>query len=100
MLSKQKTFTIAFGIALGAGILFSSLAVSPALAYAPEGDLLKIKGYSPEVIETANSQRSRQEWKQPSAPKQTPKEKFFHNIYYGDWTGSIDEFGSQVLREH
>ncbi len=100
MLSKLTLSKIAAGIAVGAGVILSSLNVSPALAYAPEGDLLKIKGYSPEVIETANSQRSRQEWKEPSAPKQTPMERFFHNVYYGDWTGSVDEFGSQILREH
>jgi hypothetical protein len=98
MLNNKKQWTVSLGIALGAGILLTHFVGSQALAYVPEGDLLKIKGYSPEVIETADHQRSRQEWKEPSAPKQSPMEKFFHNIYYGDWTGSVDEFGSQVLR--
>lgn len=87
---------------LGATILLLGglfiLSGNQALAYAPEGDLLKIKGYSPEVIEISNAQRSRQEWKEPSPPKQSPTERFFHNIYYGDWTGPVDSFGSGVMR--
>lgn len=98
MLTKHHSKHIVFGIAAGTVLMISSLA-GQALAYAPEGELMKIKGYSPEVIETANSQRSRQEWKEPAGPKQTPRERFFHNIYYGNWTGSVDEFGSQVIRE-
>ncbi|MCE3234946.1 MAG: hypothetical protein K0Q50_1126 [Vampirovibrio sp.] len=97
---KEHFPKITFAIAAGAILFGASLAGSQALAYAPEGDLMKIKGYSPEVIDTANSQRSRQEWKEPSAPKQTPMEKFFHNIYYGNWTGGVDDFGAQVIREH
>ncbi len=72
---------------------------APALAYAPEGDLMKTKGYSPEVIQLAQTQRSRQEWKMSAAPKMTPTERFFHNVYYGDWTGDVDQFGSMILRE-
>ncbi len=69
-----------------------------AFAFAPEPDLMKIKGYSPEIINTMQTQRSRQEWRQPPAPVLSPVERFFHNIYYNEWTGSIDEFGSQVIR--
>jgi hypothetical protein len=69
-----------------------------AFGYAPEPDLMKIKGYSPEIIKTTDVQRSRQEWRQPPAPDMTPKERFFHNIYYNNWTGSVDEFGSSVIR--
>lgn len=97
---KEHSQKVAFAIAAGVILLGSCLTGNQALAYAPEGDLMKIKGYSPEVIDTANSQRSRQEWREPSAPKQTPMEKFFHNIYYGNWTGGVDDFGSQVIREH
>lgn len=75
-------------------------AASVAHAYAPEGDLMKIKGYSPEVIEVTDIQRSRQEWRQPAAPKRTPVEKFFHNIYYGDWMGGVDAFGNGVIRDN
>lgn len=88
---------LTLGIALTAGMM--SLA-GQALAYAPEGDLMKIKGYSPEVIQTANLQRSRQEWKEPAAPSKSTKERFFHNIYYGDWVGPIDDFGAEVLRKN
>jgi hypothetical protein len=69
-----------------------------ASAFEPDGKLLKIKGFSPEVVKVADIQRSRQEWKEPAVPRQSPVEKFFHNVYYGEWTGGLDEFGSQVLR--
>ncbi|MGE0201074.1 MAG: hypothetical protein AB7P76_08910 [Candidatus Melainabacteria bacterium] len=69
-----------------------------AWAYAPEEDLMQIKGYSPEVVELANTQRSRQEWRKPAPPPEKPLEKFFHNIYYNNWTGSFDDFGSEIIR--
>ncbi|WMU93312.1 hypothetical protein EMOOHJMP_00118 [Microcystis phage MaAM05] len=77
-----------------------NLLVSPCLAYAPDGDLMKIKGYSPEVIQTANQQRSRQEWKEPSVQTKSTTEQFFHNIYYGNWMGPLDDFGSEVIRKN
>lgn len=76
------------------------LLVNPCLAYAPDGDLMKIKGYSPEVIQTANQQRSRQEWKEPSVQTKSTTEQFFHNIYYGNWMGPLDDFGSEVIRKN
>lgn len=76
------------------------LLASPCLAYAPDGDLMKIKGYSPEVIQTANQQRSRQEWKEPSVQTKSTTEQFFHNIYYGNWMGPLDDFGAEVIRKH
>jgi hypothetical protein len=85
------------GVVLALGILAMS---SSAFAYTPENDLMKIKGYSPEVIQTANQQRNRQEWKEASVQSKSTTEKFFHNIYYGNWTGSIDDFGSEIIREH
>lgn len=94
MLNNVKTWGIAFGLCCWA--LASGHA---AFAYSPEEDLMKIKGYSPELIETTDTQRSRQEWREPSAPRRTPMEKFFHNIYYGNWTGDVDDFGSQIIRE-
>ena len=81
-------------------LMLGMMSANAALAYSPEGDLMEVKGYSPEVIELANRQRSRQEWRQAPAPKHSPVEKFFHNIYYGDWTGNVDGFGERVLREH
>jgi|GEM_PF-1888418 len=95
--------TVALGVSiLGAGLvsILSWVALAnPVFAYAPENDLMKIKGYSPEVIQLTETQRSRQEWKEASAPKLGPVERFFHNIYYGEWTGDIDQFGSGVLRD-
>lgn len=71
-----------------------------AWAYAPESDLLKIKGYSPEVIQTASTQRSRQEWREPPAPKLSPTARFFRNIYNGNWFDTVDEFGSGIIRNY
>jgi hypothetical protein len=88
---------VAFAFAL---TMISVSAGASAWAFAPEGDLMKIKGYSPEVIQATDTQRSRQEWREPSAPKLTPMERFFHNVYNGNWTNDIDEFGSTVLRDH
>ncbi|MBY0403041.1 MAG: hypothetical protein K2X66_04025 [Cyanobacteria bacterium] len=79
-------------------LLVSVSANSPSFAFAPEPDLLKIKGYSPEVIHTTEVQRSRQEWRVPPVPRLSPMERFLHNIYYNDWVGSLDEFGSQIIR--
>jgi len=97
MLLKNRK-SLGLSIALLAGALAGILS-GQALAYSPENDLMKIKGYSPEVIQLTETQRSRQEWKEASAPKLGPVERFFHNIYYGDWTGDIDQFGSGIIRE-
>ena len=93
-MNKPKQSLI-LGILLASGIM--ALA-GQAFAYTPEGDLMKIKGYSPEVIQTANMQRSRQEWKEPSTPTKSTVEKFFHNVYYGNWMGPVDDFGNGVIR--
>jgi len=68
-------------------------------AYAPEGDLLKTKGYSPALINTIGTQRNRQEWRQPPAPRRTPLGNAMHNIYNNDWIGSFDDFGNRIIRE-
>jgi hypothetical protein len=91
MMTRRATLAL-FMIGLTAG--------TSAWAYAPENDLLKIKGYSPEVIQTASTQRSRQEWREPAPPKLSPTARFFRNIYTGNWTDSVDEFGSTVIRNY
>jgi len=78
---------------------YLAIGANAARAYAPEPDLMKIKGYSPEIIDVTETQRSRQEWREPPAPTLSPVEKFFHNIYYNNWTGSVDDFGSEVIRD-
>jgi hypothetical protein len=83
-------------VTLGMGLLFSA----KCFAYAPDSELMKIKGYSPEVIQVADQQRSRQEWREPSTIRQSPVERFFHNIYYGEWTNGVDDFGNQVIRSN
>lgn len=93
--SKTTVFVSLVALSIAA---FSVSIGASAWAFAPEGDLMKIKGYSPEEIQTAINQRSRQEWREPSAPKSSPMERFFHNIYYGNWTNDVDEFGSTVIR--
>ncbi len=95
MLKKNKSL----GLGLSAIVLAGIALGGQALAYSPENDLMKIKGFSPEVINLTETQRSRQEWKEASAPRLGPVERFFHNIYYGDWTGDIDQFGSAILRD-
>jgi hypothetical protein len=71
----------------------------PAMAYTPDEELMQVKGYSPELITVTDTQRSRQEWKQPITPVLSPKQRFLHNIFYNNWTGSVDDFGSQIIRE-
>jgi hypothetical protein len=100
MLIKRIYRHAALGAALGALVFLSGLPGSLALAYAPENDLMKVKGFSPEMIEITNGQRSRQEWKQAAPPRKSPAERFIHNVYYGEWINSIDEFGSNVMRDH
>lgn len=78
--------------------LWAGFSQQGALALAPEQDLMKIKGYSPEVIHTVEVQRSRQEWRVPQPPRLTPTERILYNIYYNEWTGSMDEFGSYIIR--
>lgn len=81
-------------------VITTVIAISASFAYAPEGDLMKIKGYSPDLINTINTQRSRQEWREPPAPRRGPLENAFHNIFWNDWTGSFDEFGSEIIRSY
>jgi hypothetical protein len=100
MLIKRTYGHIAFAIAFSVGLLLSGMVQNQALAYAPEGDLMKVKGYSPELIQLTSGQRSRQEWKQAAPPKKSPTERFMHNIYYGEWINNVDEFGAQVIRDH
>jgi hypothetical protein len=89
----------AIGIALGVGFLLAGMAMpNTASALAPEPDLLKIKGFSPEVIQVTETQRSRQEWRTPQAPTLSPMGRFVHNIYYNDWIGSLDAFGDSIIR--
>lgn len=71
-----------------------------AVAQEPDPMLLKIKGYSPELIRYAGVQRSRQEWKEPPPPSQTPMQRVLHNIYYSKWTDSMDAFGSNIIRDY
>lgn len=99
MLKKNKSGHLRLATVLGAGLVAGMMLGAQAWAYSPENDLMKIKGFSPEVIQLTETQRSRQEWKEASAPKLGPVERFIHNVYYGDWTGDIDQFGSGILRD-
>lgn len=69
-----------------------------AFGFAPEPELLKIKGFSPEIISVTETQRSRQEWRVPAPPRMSPMERFFSNIYYNDWIGNVDSFGDYIIR--
>ena len=83
----------AYSLLLG-GLLSAGLAN----AYAPDDDLMKTKGYSPEMIRMTDVQRSRQEWREPPAPVRSPIQNAFHNVVNNNWTGSFDEFGSNIIR--
>jgi hypothetical protein len=87
-------------ILLAVGLMGGGILLQDAKAFVPNDDLMNTKGYSPEVIFFTQRQRVRQEWKERPAPVMTPKEKFFHNIYNNQWTGSFDEFGEQILKEN
>lgn len=80
------------------GLLANLLHVSPA-DYAPAPDLLQRKGYSPETVQTIDTQRYHQEWRYPPKPKRTPKQQFWHNVKLGDPMGYIDPFGDYTMRE-
>ncbi|MBY0449388.1 MAG: hypothetical protein K2X01_02020 [Cyanobacteria bacterium] len=89
-------------LSLNCLLVFSALALTvtagPSRAFAPEPDVMTNKGYSPQLIDFVEDQRDRQEWK-PQRPGQlTPRERFLRNIYYNNWTGSVDKFGAQVIR--
>lgn len=94
---KRLITRTALALVCMASVILSAVS---AWAYAPEGDLLKIKGYSPEIIQTSGTQRSRQEWREPSPPKMSPFRRYLHNIYRGNWTEGVDEFGSTIIREY
>ncbi len=93
MLNAKQVIVVSM---LAVGVMVAT--INAAQAYAPENDMLHIKNYSPETVQMISTQRSRQEWREPPAAKRTPMENFFHNIYYNDWTGSYDDFGSTIIR--
>ncbi|HEY9745604.1 MAG TPA: hypothetical protein V6C99_05250 [Oculatellaceae cyanobacterium] len=95
----MSTFLARTTLALSLLAFGLSISASGAWAFAPDNELMKVKGYSPEVIHIADTQRSRQEWREPAPPRLTPLQRFFHNIYKGNWTESVDEFGYGVLRD-
>jgi hypothetical protein len=87
-------------LALLLTLTFAAVSALSASAQEPDPMLLKIKGYSPELIRYAGVQRSRQEWKEPPPPSQTPMQRVLHNIYYSKWTDSMDAFGSTIIRDY
>lgn len=86
-------------VAIIAGVLLASIC-QQAFAHEPDPMLLRIKGYSPELIRFSNVQRSRQEWKEPVPQALTPIEQFMKNVVSNNWTGSFDEFGYEVIRDY
>jgi len=97
--TPEKRFSAKPTVAMAAFLLIS-FAAPMAHAYTPEGDLMKIKGYSPELVETTNVQRSRQEWRTPSVPKRSPFQQLLHNIWSGNWSDDLDPPGFSVIRDH
>ena len=84
-------------------LIMALLAVIPAsFAFEglhPDSDLLKVKGYSPEVIYHTGRQTLRQEWQPQQTPYRSKWEQLRRNLWRNDWTGALDEFGSPSLSE-
>lgn len=81
-------------------MLATLLVASSAYAYSPEPELLELKGYSPQTIRVADVQKHRQEWRNAPPPLLSPTKRFFRNIFYNNWVGSMDEFGYGVIRNY
>ncbi len=75
------------------------LLAGSAHAYAPHPELLDIMGFSPQTVEVIETQTYRDEWKQPPPRKRTVEQQLYRNIWINDWTGSLDPFGSGIIRE-
>ncbi len=69
-------------VALVALVLaFSQLAPMKASAFTPDVEILSLKGYSPETIETTMVARSRAEWRGTAPTKRSPVQRFLYNPY-------------------
>ena len=78
-------------VAMIVGVLLASIC-QQAFAVEPDPVLLRIKGYSPELVRFA-------EWKEPVPQSLTPGQRIIKNIIYNNWLGSMDEFGYEVIRD-
>jgi hypothetical protein len=81
------------------------LALSPfapltASAFTPDVEILTLKGYSPETIETTMVARSRAEWRGTAPSKRSPLQRFFYNILHGSLIDSVDETGYNIIRRN
>lgn len=83
---------------LGLGAVLLAHTVGAAQAFPPDVDTLQYKGYSPAVVQATRRQRLHQEWRQPVKRKYSPVGMFFRNIWYNEYTGSLDPFGEAVIR--
>jgi hypothetical protein len=88
-------------VALVALVLaFSQLAPMKASAFTPDVEILSLKGYSPETIETTMVARSRAEWRGTAPTKRSPVQRFLYNVIHGNLTDSIDETGYSIIRRN
>jgi len=85
-------------VALVALVLaFSQLAPMKASAFTPDVEILSLKGYSPETIETTMVARSRAEWRGTAPTKRSPvhcRYDYFVLLCRSVYTPSQNNLGS------
>ena len=81
-------------------LAFGQVAPITASAFTPEVEIMTLKGYSPETIETTMVARSRAEWRGTAPTKRTPVERFLYNLIHSNFVDPIDETGYSQIRRN
>ncbi len=81
-------------------LALSSFVPLNASAFTPDVEIMTLKGYSPETIETVMVARSRAEWRGTAPSKRSPFQRFLYNILHGSLIDSIDETGYDTIRRN
>jgi hypothetical protein len=81
-------------------LALSSFAPMTASAFTPDVEILTLKGYSPETIETTMVARSRAEWRGTAPTKRSPVQRFLYNVIHGNIIDSMDETGYSIIRRN
>lgn len=81
-------------------LTLSQVAPITAFAFTPDVEILTLKGYSPETIETTMVARSRAEWRGTAPSKRSPVQRFLYNIFHANLIDSIDETGYSIIRRN
>ena len=81
-------------------IALSQFVPLTASAFTPDVEIMTLKGYSPETIETTMVARSRAEWRGVAPSKRSPFQRFLYNILHGNFIDPIDETGYNLIRRN